>query len=63
MTSEQFINWLAAMREAGIAKSDAECARLLGMSKTSIVNLKHKGGQRWMALACSALLNRLEPYA
>lgn len=62
MTADQFIKWLAEMKTAGLARSDAECARLLGMSANSVVSLKKKGGPRWIALACRALLHRLEPY-
>lgn len=58
----QFRNWLKAMREAGLATSDAECGRLLGKSADTIVRMKQNGADRTTALACRALLHRLEPY-
>jgi hypothetical protein len=62
MTPAQFTNWLAEMKSAGLARSDAECARLLGKSDDTVVSYKKKGTDRTVALACRALLHRLEPY-
>ena len=62
MTPETFTNWLAAMKSAGLARSDAECARLLGISANSVVAMKRNGADKRTALACRALLHRLEPY-
>lgn len=63
MTPEQFTNWLADMKSAGLARSDAECARLLGISPNSVVAMKRNGADLRTALACRALLHRMEPYA
>jgi hypothetical protein len=63
MTAEAFIRWLAAMKAADLAKSDAACAKLLGLSPNWIVKLKKNGADVRMALACQALLQKLEPYA
>lgn len=63
MTGPQFTAWLAAMKAAGLAKSDADCAKLLGISSNSVVTMKAKGADTRTALACRALLHRLEPYA
>jgi len=63
MTAASFIAWLADMKSAGLARSDAECARLLGISANSVVAMKRNGADRRTALACRALLHRLEPYA
>lgn len=63
MTATQFNAWLAEMKSADLAKSDAECARLLGVSANSVVAMKTKGADLRTALACRALLHRLEPYA
>jgi len=63
MTAPQFVAWLAAMKAAGLARSDAECARLLGISANSVVTMKDKGADRRTALACRALVHRLEPWA
>lgn len=62
MTPEAFTNWLAAMKAAGLARSDAECARLLGIAANSVVLMKRKGADRRTALACRALLHRMEPW-
>lgn len=62
MTATDFTAWLAEMKSAGLARSDAECARLLGLSANSIVTMKRNGADQRTALACRALLHRLEPY-
>lgn len=63
MTPDAFFRWLADMKLAGLAKSDAECGRLLGKSPDTIVRMKHYGADRTVAIACRALLHRLEPYS
>jgi hypothetical protein len=50
------------MKSAGLARSDAECARQLGISANSVVSMKERGTDRRTALACRALLHRLTPY-
>lgn len=62
MGPETFVQWLGDMKSAGLARSDAECARLLGISANSVVALKRKGADTRTALACRALLHRLAPY-
>ena len=62
MTPESFTAWLAEMKAAGLVRSDAKCASLLGVSANSIVNMKRNGADQRTALACRALLHRLEPY-
>ena len=62
MTPESFRNWLADMKSAGLARSDAECARLLGVTANGLSKMKRNGTTRVTALACRALLHRLEPY-
>ena len=63
MTPTAFTAWLADMKSAGLARSDAECAKLLGISANSVVAMKQRGADTRTALACRALLHRLEPYA
>lgn len=63
MTAASFINWLAEMKSAGLARSDAECARLLGISANGLIKRKKQGANLETALACRALLHRMEPYA
>ena len=62
MTPEAFTRWIDDMRSAGLAKSDAACGRLLGRSADQIVRYKQNGADRVVALACRALLHRMEPY-
>jgi hypothetical protein len=62
MTPEAFTNWLADMKAAGLARSEAECGRMLGVSANTLTSYKRKGGGRWLGLACRALLHRLKPY-
>ncbi|PSJ60762.1 hypothetical protein [Pseudaminobacter soli (ex Li et al. 2025)] len=63
MTPDAFTRWLADMKSAGLGRSDAECARLLGISANSVVDMKKRGADVRTALACRALLHRLEPYS
>jgi hypothetical protein len=62
MTPESFCSWLAAMKAAGLARSDAAAARLLGLSANAVCLIKRNGTDRRTALACRALLHRMEPY-
>lgn len=62
MDAKQFNQWLAAMKEAGLARSDAKAAELLGISTDTMVRLKRVGTDRRTALACRALYHRLEPW-
>lgn len=63
MTPAAFIDWLAAMKAAGLARSDAAAGRLLGVSANTVLEMKQRGADLRTALACRALLHRLEPYA
>lgn len=63
MTAEAFARWLAEMKSAGLGRSDAECARQLGVSANSVVKMKRSGADTRTALACTALLHRMPPYA
>lgn len=62
MTAPDFNQWLAAMKAAGLAKSDAACARALGIHVNTILVYKWRGTDQSTALACAALLRRLRPY-
>lgn len=63
MTPTSFKAWLAAMKAAGLAKSDAAAARALGVHVNTVVRWKQDGTDApYLALACAAMLNRLEPY-
>ena len=66
MTPTSFKNWLSAMREAGVARSDAECARLLGISANSLLKFKTEGvsgaTETRTALAMAALGNQVKPW-
>lgn len=63
MTPASFVVWLAEMKSAGLARSDAAAARLLGVSANTVVEMKQRGADVRTALACRALLHRLEPYS
>lgn len=63
MTAEEFTRWLSEMKSAGLARSDAECARLLDISANAVVTIKKNGTDTRTALACRALLHRLDPYS
>lgn len=62
MTPAAFCVWLSEMKEARLARSDAECARLLGLSPNWVVKMKKQGADRRTALACTALRHRMEPF-
>ena len=62
MNAAAFNRWLAAMKLAGLGKSDAACARLLGITPNGLLGMKANGTDRRTALACSALLHGLSPY-
>jgi hypothetical protein len=58
-----FAAWLAEMKSAGLARSDAAAGRLLGVSANTVGDMKRRGADLRTALACRALLHRLEPYS
>jgi hypothetical protein len=62
VTPQAFREWLIEMQNCGLARSDAECARLLGVHINSIVKRKRDGADQETALACRALLHRLDPF-
>lgn len=63
MTASSFKSWLAAMKAAGLARSDAAAARLLGVSANSVVKMKARGADLRTALACRALIEQMEPWS
>jgi hypothetical protein len=63
MRPEAFIAWLADMKAAGLARSDADCAKMLGISANGLLKRKKQGASLETSLACRALLHRMEPYA
>lgn len=63
MDGKTFQRWLDEMRSTGISKSDADAARQLDVHPNSIVLMKRNGTDHRTALACRALLHRLEAYA
>lgn len=63
MSPASFVRWLAEMKASGLAPSDAAAARLLGVSSNSVVKMKRNGADLRTALACRALLHRMEPYS
>jgi hypothetical protein len=63
MTATAFVDWLAAMKAAGLARSDAAASRLLGVSANTVLEMKTRGADVRTALACRALFHRLEPWS
>ncbi len=63
MTAEAFRRWLKEMKTEGLARSDAECAELLGRHANSVLRMKQNGTDLATALACRALLDKIEPYS
>ena len=62
MTPKAFTQWLADMRSAGLAMTDRQAAKLLGVHYNAITRYRQKGADQRTALACRALLHRMEPY-
>ncbi len=62
MTPILFKTWVTEMKAVGLAKSDAQLACLLGVSKNTLVDMKKRGADQRTALACRALLHRMTPY-
>lgn len=62
MDGETFTRWLAEMQSVGLSRSDAAAGRMLGLSTDTIWRMKSAGCDRRTALACRALLHRMEPY-
>lgn len=60
MTPGAFCTWLAAMKAAGIVRSDAEAARLLGFR--DVDRQKKRGGDQRLALACAAVMAGIGPW-
>ena len=62
MTGFEFKVWLAAMKQRGVAATDAECGAKIGKSPDTVVRMKKEGASYAIALACSAALLGLEPW-
>lgn len=66
LTADSVKKWLAEMKSAGLAKSDAAAGRLIGKSPNTMVRYKKRGitgdDAVAIALAMRAVLHRLEPY-
>lgn len=60
MTGPEFKQWVEKMKTAGLAKSQAECARLLGITPKSACNMVKNGCDRRTELAGLALYHRLD---
>lgn len=63
MTAEDFCSWLKEMKSANLASSDAKCGDLLGVSANTVLKMKADGADTRTALACRALLHRMQPYS
>ena len=64
MSAEAFQKWQEEIAKPPFyARTDAKCAELLGISANSVVAMKKNGADLRTALACRALLHRMEPYS
>ena len=61
MTPKQFNKWLAEMRRKGV-KTDTECAKMLGISRRTMLRYKQEGAGLTVSLACKNLIHKLGPY-
>ena len=62
MNAIQFNKWLREMRETGFAKSDTECAKMLGISRRTMLRYKQEGAGLTVSLACKNLICKLGRY-
>lgn len=62
ITSEQFNQWLQQMRADGFAQTDEQCAKLLGISRRTMLRYKQEGAGLTVSLACKNLIHKLGPY-
>jgi hypothetical protein len=63
MPAPSFIAWLEAMASHPFYKSEHEAALALGVTDSAVEIMKREGADTRTALACRALLHRLEPYS
>lgn len=61
MTASEFAAWLAAMK-ANREWLQKDCAEALGVQPRQIGRWKEAGAPRYVGLACSAIIQGLEPY-
>ena len=64
MTPKDVNDWLdrMIMKWRGKAKTEGDCARLLGVSLDTMPRMKQRGSDRKTALACAALMAGLDPH-
>lgn len=62
MTPEKFNQWLAEMKSAGLIERKQDVAELLGVTDDTVTNFAKRGTDHRTALACRALLHRMEAY-
>jgi len=62
MTANDFTNWLAEMKSAGLLNSKQDAAKVLGVTDDTVTNYTKRGGPFMLGLACRALMHRLTAY-
>jgi len=62
VTPETFKEWISDMKALELARSDADCARLLDISFNSLVIMKRRGANQRTDLACHAILMEIGSY-
>ena len=61
-SGKTFCKWLDEMKAAGLIENDREAAKIFDVRPNTITSMKENGIDKRTALACRALLHRLEPY-
>lgn len=62
MTADQFNKWVEEMTKKHPYWTDTFGAKLLGVSRRSMLRYKKEGAGRTVALACQCLIKGLKPY-
>lgn len=57
MTADDFNNWLKRTGLSGL-----QAAKILGIAPNSVVKYRREGAPIHIALACSAIYHKLEPW-
>lgn len=63
MSGMEFSLWAARMVSDGIVEKEPDLPALLGVSRQGFWLMKAKGVDRRTALACTAIANKLVPWA
>lgn len=62
MTPQMFNHWIRLMKYRGLARTDTDCASLLGIGLSTLARWKESGADKRTALACAALIKEIPPF-